>query len=132
MKVVDSSAWIEYFVGGPLASRFAPHLVDVEEVVTPTIVLYEVYKLIRRERGEEEALVAAAAIGRTRLAPLTEVVALTAADLALEHRLAMADAIVYATARLEGVEVVTGDDDFRGLPGVIFHGKKGPGGESRV
>ena len=44
----------------------------------------------------------------------------------------MADAIVYATARLEGVEVVTGDDDFRGLPGVIFHGKKGPGGESRA
>ena len=132
MKVVDSSAWIEYFVGGPLASRFAPYLVDVEEVVTPTIVLYEVYKLIRRERGEEKALVAAAAIGRTRLVPLTEVVALTAADLALEHRLAMADAIVYATARLEGVEVVTGDDDFRGLPGVIFHGKKGPGGESRV
>ena len=132
MKVVDSSAWIEYFVGGPLAPRFAPYLVDLEEVVTPTIVLYEVYKLIRRERGEEEALVAAAAIERTRLVPLTEVVALTAADLALEHRLAMADAIVYATARLEGVEVVTGDDDFRGLPGVIFHGKKGPGGESRV
>ena len=132
MKVVDSSAWIEFFTGGPLASRFEPYLADLAEVVTPTVVLYEVYKLIRRERGEEEALVAAAAIERTRLVPLTEVVALTAADLALEHRLAMADAIVYATARLEGVEVVTGDADFRGLPGVILHGKRGRQGEGEA
>lgn len=126
MKVVDSSAWIEFFTDGPLASRFEPYVSDPEEVVTPTIVLYEVYKLIRRERDEEAGLVAVAAMERTRLAPLTEAVALTAADLALDHRLAMADAIVYATARLEGAEVVTADEDFRDLPGVIYHGKKRP------
>lgn len=124
MKVVDSSAWIEFFTDGPLAARFAPYLDEPEEIVTPTIVLYEVYKLIRRERDEEAGLVAVAAMERTRLAPLTEAVALTAADLALEHRLAMADAIVYATARLEGADVVTADEDFRDLPGVIYHGKK--------
>ena len=132
MKVVDSSAWIEYFTDGPLASRFEPYLSDSAEVVTPTIVLYEVYKLIRRERDEEAGLVAVAAIERTRLAPLTEAVALTAADLSLEYRLAMADAIVYATARLEGAEVVTADEDFRGLPGVIYHGKKKPGTGGRA
>jgi len=127
VKVVDSSAWIEYFTDGPLASRFEPYLSDPSEVATPTIVLYEVYKLIRRERDEEAGLVAVAAIERTRLVPLTEAVALTAADLSLEYRLAMADAIVYATARLEGAEVVTADEDFSGLPGVIYHGKKKPG-----
>ena len=127
MKVVDSSAWIEYFTDGPLASRFEPYLSDPSEVATPTIVLYEVYKLIRRERNEEAGLVAVAAIERTRLVPLTEAVALTAADLSLEYRLAMADAIVYATARLEGAEVVTADEDFSGLPGVIYYGKKKPG-----
>ena len=127
MKVVDSSAWIEYFTDGPLASRFERYLSDSAEVVTPTIVLYEVYKLIRRERDEEAGLAAVAAIERTRLVPLTEAVALTAADLSLEYRLAMADAIVYATARLEGAEVVTADEDFSGLPGVIYQGEKRPG-----
>jgi predicted nucleic acid-binding protein len=124
VKVVDSSGWIEFFTDGPLASQFEPHLADPSRVITPTIVLYEVYKLIRRERGEEAGLVAAAAMERTRLAPLTETVALTAADLSLEHRLAMADAIVYATARLEEAEVVTADVDFRDLPGVLYFPKE--------
>jgi predicted nucleic acid-binding protein len=131
VKVVDSSGWVEFFTDGPLASLFELHLADPSRVVTPTIVLYEVYKLIRRERGEEAGLVAAAAMERTRLVPLTETVALTAADLALEHRLAMADAIVYATARLEEAEVVTADADFRGLPGVLYHGKKEAGAVGR-
>lgn len=124
MKVVDSSGWIELFTDGPLASRFAAHLADESAVLTPTIVLYEVYKLIRRERGEEDALTAAAAIQRTRMVPLDESLALTAADLAIAHGLAMADAIVYATARTHGAEVVTSDGDFRALPGVVFFGKR--------
>ena len=94
------------------------------EVLTPTIVLYEVYKLVKRERSEEEALVAISAMQRTRIVPLSEVIALTAADLALEHGLAMADAIVYATARTENIQVVTSDADFEGLPEVLYYGKK--------
>lgn len=47
-------------------------------------------------------------------------VALTAVDLSLEHRLAMADSLIYATAVLHRVEVVTSDPDFVGLPGVIY------------
>ncbi len=82
------------------------------------------YKLIRRERSEEEAVRAAAAMQRTRVVALTETIALTAADLALEHGLAMADAIVYATARMENAHVVTSDEDFEGLAGVTLFGKK--------
>ncbi|HKC24503.1 MAG TPA: type II toxin-antitoxin system VapC family toxin [Thermoanaerobaculia bacterium] len=124
MTLVDSSGWIEFFTNGPLASRFQRYLADESEVVTPTIVLYEVYKLIRRERSEEEAVRAAAAMQRTRVVALTETIALTAADLALEHGLAMADAIVYATARMENAHVVTSDEDFEGLAGVTLFGKK--------
>jgi predicted nucleic acid-binding protein len=83
-----------------------------------------VYKLIRRERSEEEAVRAAAAMQRTRVIALTETIALTAADLALEHGLAMADAIVYATAQVENAEVVTSNEDFGGLSGVTYFGKK--------
>src|SRR6185436_13321774 len=100
MQVVDSSGWLEYFTGGPLARRFEPYLSDEAEVLTPSVVLYEVYRLVRRERTEEDALRAIAALKRTTLVPLTDSVAVTAADLALERRLPMAAAIVYATARV--------------------------------
>jgi predicted nucleic acid-binding protein len=45
--------------------------------------------------------------------------ALEAADVSLEHGLAMADSIVYATARRHGAKVVTGDADFDGLPDTV-------------
>ncbi len=120
MTVVDSSGWLEFFTDGPLASAYASYLKSPAEVVTPTIVLYEVYKLIKRQRNEEEALAAAAQMGKTRLALLTDTIALTAADLSLAHRLAMADAIVYATALTQGTKLVTSDADLASLPGVVF------------
>ncbi len=120
MIVVDSSGWIEYFTEGPNARRYGRYLEKPSDLVTPTIVLYEVYKLIKRERTEEEALLAAAQIQKTRIVPLSESLSLAAADLSLERRLAMADAIVYATAQAEGAELVTGDRDLKGLPGVTY------------
>lgn len=131
MNLVDSSAWIEFFAGGPLASRIEPFLADEGSILTPTIVLYEVYKLVRRERTEEAALQAVAAIQRTSIVPLTDMVALSAADVSLAHGLAMADAIVYATARVYGADVVTSDQDFEHLPGVTYLAKKKPGPKPR-
>lgn len=120
MILVDSSGWIEFFTGGGNAAKYGSYLEDTERIVTPTVVLYEVYKLVRRERTEEEALLAAAQIQKTRLVPLSDSLALAAADLSLEFRLAMADSIVYATARASDAELVTSDRDLRDLPGVIF------------
>ena len=120
MRVVDSSGWLEFFVDGPLARKYENYLSNPSEVVTPTIVLYEVYKKIRRERSEEEALVAAAQIQKTRLAPLTETIALAAADISLEHRLAMADSIVYATALSHRAQLISSDADFAQLPNVTY------------
>jgi toxin FitB len=114
MKILlDSSGWIEFFTGGQRADRYAAYL-------TPTIVLYEVYKKIKRERGEETALQFAGHLHATHMIPLTESTALLAADLSLQYGLAMADAIVYATGREQEAEVVTGDADLQGLPGVVY------------
>ena len=58
MKVLlDSSGWIEFFTGGPLAERYAPYLTSRHQLITPTIVLYEVYKKIKRERGEGDGVI---------------------------------------------------------------------------
>ena len=121
MKVVlDSSGWIEFFTGGPLADRYAGYLTPRYQIITPTVVLYEVYKKIKRERGEETALLFAGRLNSTHVVHLTESIALLAADVSLRHSLAMADAIVYATAKDQEAEVVTGDADLRDLPGVVY------------
>lgn len=117
--VLDSSGWIEFFTGGPLADRYAAYLAPRYQLITPSIVLYEVYKKIKRERGEETALHFAGRLCSSQVIPLTESIALLAADVSLRHGLAMADAIVYATAKDQDAEVVTGDADLKDLPGVV-------------
>ena len=127
MILVDSSGWIDFFTDGGNAAKYGSYLEKPSQVVTPTIVLNEVYKLVKRERTEEEALLAAAQIQKTRIIPLSDSLALAAADVSLEFRLAMADSIVYATARAEDAELVTSDSDLRDLPGVTFLPKTGRG-----
>lgn len=124
MIVLDSSGWLEFFGDGPLADEYAARLRRPQQILTPTVALYEVYKWIKRERSEEEALAAVATMQKTRVIPLTDDVALTAADISLADRLAMADAIMLATARTHSAELLTSDADFNGIPGVTVLAKK--------
>ena len=120
MTVIDSSGWIEFFTDGPLGNEYAKRLRNLAGIITPVIVLYEVYKRLKRDLSEDDAIVAVSAMQRTRIVPIDQELALTAADLSLEHSLAMADAIVLATARRFRAELVTSDRDFEGLPNVAY------------
>lgn len=122
MKVIDSYGWIEYFSDGPLAKKYASYIEDANEnnAVTPTVVVYEVYKRLKKERGEQVALEAYAQITRTRIVELDEQFALKAADMSLQGGLAMADAIVYSTARAYSAQLITSDKGLKDLPGIRF------------
>jgi predicted nucleic acid-binding protein len=122
--VLDSSGWLEFFGDGPYADQFAARLRHPANVMTPTIAIYEVYKWIKRERSEDDAMYAAATMRKTRVVDLSDEIALTAADLSLAHKLPMADAIILATARTHGAELVTTDGDFDGMEGVTYFSKK--------
>ena len=119
-KLVDSSGWIEFFSGGPLADRYEAYFKNPSQIVTPTIVVYEVYKKIKRERGEAAALMAASQLNATQVIPLTEPIARLAADLSLRHGLAMANAMVYASSRDQDAQLITSDADLKDLPGVTY------------
>lgn len=120
MTLVDSVGWIEFFTDGPLAGEYAKYLRQPSEVIVPTIVLYEVYKKIKADRNEESALVAIGTMQNARIVPLTEELSLSAADLSLDCKLAMADAIVYASALQEHARLITSDKDLKDLPQVIY------------
>ena len=83
MVVVDSSGWIEFFTDGPKADAYARYLKDLQNVATPAVVVYEIYKKIRRERGEEMAKLCVAQMQKTRGIPIDQDLALRAADLSL-------------------------------------------------
>jgi predicted nucleic acid-binding protein len=120
--LVDSSGWIDYLAARPRADEFAPYIEGGEPLVTSVIQIYEIYKVIRRDISEERAIESVSALRSTTIEPLAESLALEAADLSLEHGLAMADAIILATAARHSAELVTADADLDGLPGVTYLG----------
>jgi predicted nucleic acid-binding protein len=120
LKLIDAYGWIEYFSDGPLANKYAGYIEGVNEsnTITPTVVVYEVYKRLKKEKGEQVALEAYAQITRSKLIPLDDTLALSAADTSLKTGLAMADAIVFTTAKTFSAELITSDPDLKGLEGV--------------
>ena len=120
MNVVDSSAWLAYFAGEANASFFAPAIEDADLLIVPTICIYEVFKVILRERGEDEALLLVAAMQQGKVVDLDGEMALEAATLGSQEGLALADSVIYATAKLSGAVLWTQDSHFAGKPGVRF------------
>jgi len=118
--VLDSSIWVEYFGGGPLAAECGRYAVREREIVTPVQVLFEVYRWALRSGGDAAAMEIVSHLEFTRFVPVDVTTAVFAAQLGDDHSLAAADAMIYATARLQRCELVTADADFRGLPGVIL------------
>jgi predicted nucleic acid-binding protein len=122
--LADSSVWLAFFADETGSERFAEALSQPADVLVPTIVLHEVFKVVLRGAGEGAAFRAAAALRRGRVVELDATVAVQAARLAVEHQLPTADSLIYATARQHGVVVWTQDAHFRGLPDVEFFEKE--------
>lgn len=124
MVLIDSYGWIEYFAEGPLADKYAEFVEteNPENTITPTIVIYEVYRKIKSAKGEEKALEAYAQIARTRIVELTESLSLEAADISLRMGISMADSIIAATAKAYNAEIITSDRHLGEAENVRFIG----------
>lgn len=116
--VLDSSVWIEIFRNGPLVNQCQKELQSNKVVGIPTVVLFEIYKKIAIAVSEEEALSAVAYLKSFPVLDLTVEVALMAGDLAIQHKLSMADSLVLAHAYLLEASLVTLDNDFAGIEDV--------------
>ena len=120
MNIVDSSGWLEYFSGGANSDQFALPLQDPESLIVPVITIYEVFKVVLREAGENEAFQAVAAMQKGTVVDLSTSIAMKAAKLSLRHGLPMADSIILATAQASGCVIWTQDSVFENLPDVRF------------
>jgi toxin FitB len=123
MNVVDSSGWLEYFADGRNADFFAPAIEDVDDLLVPTISVYEVFKRVLQQRGEHEALEAAALMMQGRVVDVDLQLAISAARSSVVHQMPMADSIMLATAEAHEATLWTQDADFADVPGVKYIAK---------
>jgi len=123
MNVIDSSAWLAYFAGEPNASFFASAIEDTPNLLVPSITIYEVFKRILQQRGEQLALQAISAMMQGKIIDLDAEIALNAALLSANLKIPMADSIILATAQKYNAVLWTQDIDLDGLPNVRFFPK---------
>ena len=124
MNIVDSSGWLEYLADGPNAGFFSRSLEETADLVVPTITIYEVFKVVFRQRGESDALQSAALMQQGLVVDLTSDISVLAARTSVEYHLPMADSIILATSRLFEATIWTQDSDFKGIEGVQYVAKK--------
>jgi len=124
MNVVDSSGWLAYFADEPNAKHFLAPLSDPASLVVPAVTIYEVFKVIIRESGENDALLAAMAMQKGTVVDLTVSLAIAASKLSLEHDLPMADSIILATAQEFNATIWTQDSDFETMNNVKYFPRK--------
>ena len=120
MLIVDSCGWLEWFADSNLAEEYHDYLADQDNLLVPAIILYEVYKILKREVGEEKALLAAGYMKNSPVISIDETLALAAADVSLRENLAMADAIIVAVSRSRNCTIITSDSDLKNQSNVVY------------
>ena len=120
MVLVDTSAWIEWLLGSATGDLLAAHLPGQSDWLVPTMVQLELAKWLQREVGEDKADQVIAFTQVCQVAVLDTEIALAAAEACRTHKLATADAIIFATAQAQGAQLLTCDAHFAGLPGVTL------------
>lgn len=125
MNLVDSCGWLEYLADGPNAAFFAPPLLSVRQLVVPSICVLEVFKSVLRQRGEDEALQAAALMRQGIIVGLDVALSLCAARIGVEKKIALADSVIVATARRHHAVIWTQDGGFNFVANVKFIQRQG-------
>lgn len=124
MNVIDSSGWLEYFIGGKNTPFFAPVIEDTANVIVPTISIYEVFKKTLVEKNRDDALEAIAMMYEGNIVELDREIALMGAEISFELKLPMADSLILATARANNATLWTQDEHFKDIEGVKYIKKK--------
>lgn len=124
MNLVDSSAWLEFFLDTPNARHFAPIIENTNELIVSPLNFYEVYRKVLQEFGPDEAKRAIGFLILGKTVEISSSIALEAAELALIYHLHMADSILLATANSVDAIFWTLDSHFKDIPGVKYFEKE--------
>jgi len=124
MNVIDSSLWLEYFADTEAGNAVSEIIENTDDLIIPTITIYEVFKKLLYERNEDDALFAIAHMRQGKIIELTDELALFAAKIGKDYKLPMADSIIYATNVSYNCILFTQDKHFMGLESVNYLKKR--------
>ena len=120
MNVLDSSAWIEFFLGSSAGETYRPVVAELASLVVPTVAILEVHRFLSRAAPPAVRDEHLDVMRRAQVVDLTDARAIAASEATQKHKLAMADAIMYSIAREFKATFWTQDVDYKGLPGVRY------------
>lgn len=123
MNVVDSSCWLEYFAGSAVGEAVASAIENLDNLIVPSITIYEVFKKLLIETDEDRALLAVAHMKQGRVVELDSDLSIYSAKVGNDYKLALADSIIYATTLKFSCTLWTQDKHFSELSGVRFFKK---------
>ncbi len=123
MNVIDSSAWLSYFAGDKNSTSFSNPIESLDTLLVPSITVTEVFKHVLRLKGEELALEVIAHMTQGKVISLDTQLAIDAGSYGVQHKLPLADSIIYATTMKFNATLWTQDSDFKDLPNVKFYTK---------
>ena len=117
IKCLDSSTWLSYYFG---EHREARTIIEGEAlIITSALSLFEIKKRLLILKKDWRALVGFVK-QRSQIIPVSIAIVEQGADLAFEKKLGAVDALIYTTAAIHHAELLTGDNDFRGLENVTI------------
>ena len=109
----DSFVFIEIYGGSRKADKIIAYLKN-KRITISSITLFEIYKKYLRVRpGVAEEILDETIVNAEKIIDPDKDLLIRAAQLAAKYKaLSMANAIILATAEIEGVVLYTGDPDF--------------------
>jgi len=120
MNIVDSSGWLEYFIDGPNADEFEIPLLDLKHLIVPSIIVFEVFKVILRERDEKSALLVSSLMKQGKIVDLNFQISIQASKISHKNKIPMADSIILSTAYNYNAIIWTQDIDFKNFKCVKY------------
>ena len=123
MNIIDSSCWIEYLMNSSIGTDIAPIIENPEELMVPTITMYEVYKKLSTEKGVDYAMTIISYMQSGTVVELDSNLSVLAAQISLKYKLPMADSIIYATTINYSATLFTADQHFKDLSDVRYYPK---------
>jgi predicted nucleic acid-binding protein len=124
MNIVDTSGWLEYFGGTTRAKYFEKAIENTSKLIVPVICIYEVFKKLLSEYGEDEALMAIAHMKTGKIVDIDFGISVQAAKISKEHKIPMADSIILACGAKYNATIFTQDADFKKMPRVKYFEKR--------
>ena len=123
MNIVDSCGWIEYLSDGRNAPFFEEALLDTDNLLVPSISIYEVFKKVLLEKNEDSAILAVSLMQQGTVVDLDSTISISAARLSYDMKIPMADSVILATAHAYNATIWTQDEHFEGIRGDKFVSK---------